>query len=296
MFGTGPGMTLQSEPPPLLIDSRRHSPPDNLPHRRLTPASHRPTDPFMEWTSEGLILGVRRHGESSVILEAMTPDRGRHLGLVRGGRSRRQQPVLQPGNSVRLAWRARLEEHLGNFAIEPLTLRAGMLMQSAVGLHGLETIAAHLRLLPERDPHPRLHEAALVVLDNLADPVAAGALVVRFELALLDELGFGLDLAACAATGTRADLVYVSPKSGRAVSRDAGAPYRARLLTLPPFLRGGPEAPSAADVAAGLRLTGTFLERHVVAPRRLALPLGRSQLAERIQARSATESADAAAE
>lgn len=223
----------------------------------------------MDWTDEGVILGTRRHGETSLIVELMTPEHGRHLGLVRGGRSRRQQPVLQPGNSVVAAWRARLEEHLGNFTIEGTKLRAAQLMENAVGLYGIQMIAGLLRLLPERDPHKQLYDGLLTVLDWLDDLLAAGALLVRFEAQMLGELGFGLDLDRCAATGETGELVYVSPKSGRAVSRAAGEPYSDRLLALPGFMIDNGEAstPDAADILAGFRLTGYFLARHVYEPR-----------------------------
>lgn len=218
----------------------------------------------MEWRDEGIILGVRRHGETSAILEAMTREHGRHMGLVRGGRSRRLQPVLQPGNRVELSWRARLDEHLGQFAVEPLDLIAGRLMESACAIHGVQTLAAHLRLIPERDPHPRLFETLALVLDHLAEPLSGAELVARFELMVLDELGFGLDLAECAATGGRADLAYVSPKTGRAVSRLAGEPWADRLLPLPAFLdfAAGRRA-DANSVVDAFRLTGHFLTRHV---------------------------------
>lgn len=227
----------------------------------------------MEWAGEGIILGCRRHAEADVILEIMTRERGRHLGLVRGGRSRRQQATLQPGNHVGLVWRARLDAHLGNFTVEPLRLRAADLMQSALGIYGIQTLAALLRLLPERDPYPELFDALEVVIDHLDDAAIAGALVVRFELQVLNELGFGLDLAKCAATGARDDLVYVSPKSGRAVSRSAGEPYRDRMLPLPAFLlTGNDTGDRVADLDAieqAFRLTGFFLNRHVFEPRGL---------------------------
>src|SRR6185295_16594336 len=190
----------------------------------------------MEWTDEGIVIGTRRHGETSLIVELMTPAHGRHLGLVRGGRSRRMQPVLQPGNSVHATWRARLDEHLGNYTIEGTTSRAARLIDSAAGLYGIQAVAGLLRLLPERDPHRQLYDGLSAILDWLDDPLIAGAVIVRFELKLLDELGFGLDLGECAATGTNDDLAYVSPKTGRAVSRASGEPYRDRLLRLPAFL------------------------------------------------------------
>ncbi len=190
----------------------------------------------MQWHDDGIILGLKRHGESSVIAEVMTRAHGRHLGLVRGGRSRRMQAALQPGNGVGVTWRARLDEHLGLFQLEASEFRAARLMESPLGVHGVQALATLLRLLPERDPHPDLHDRLAVLLEDIDVPGTAGALYVRFELALLDELGFGLDLSACAASGTQTDLIYVSPKTGRAVSRSAGAPYAARLLELPAFL------------------------------------------------------------
>jgi DNA repair protein RecO (recombination protein O) len=227
----------------------------------------------MEWRDDGIILGTRRHGETSVILEVMTPAHGRHLGLVRGGRSRRMQPVLQPGNRVELVWRARLDEHLGFFAVEPVDLKAARLMESAASVYGLQLMAAHLRLLPERDPHAGLYETLAVVLDHLDDPASAAELVVRFEIRILEELGFGLDLERCAATGTREDLVYVSPKSGRAVSRQAGEPWRDRMLALPPFLqRGSRLAADDVSLAEAFRLTGFFLTRHIYEPRGMEEP------------------------
>ncbi|MHB2265766.1 DNA repair protein RecO [Aliihoeflea sp. PC F10.4] len=227
----------------------------------------------MEWRDDGIILGTRRHGETSVILEVMTPGHGRHLGLVRGGRSRRMQPVLQPGNRVELVWRARLDEHLGFFAVEPVDLKAARLMESAASVYGLQLMAAHLRLLPERDPHLGLYETLGVVLDHLGDPVSAAELVVRFELHILEELGFGLDLERCAATGTRDELTYVSPKSGRAVSREAGEPWRDKMLALPPFLqRGSRLSADEAAISDAFRLTGFFLTRHIYEPRGMEEP------------------------
>ena len=224
----------------------------------------------MQWQDEAIIIGVKRHGETSVIAEVMTRDRGRHLGLVRSGRSRAMQPVLQPGNRVEAVWRARLDEHLGEFKLEPLRLRAARLMETATAVYGVQAMGALLRLLPERDPHPHLYEALDVILETMDDPADAGELFVRFELAVLNDLGYGLDLTECAATGTREDLQYVSPKSGRAVCRQAGTPYADRLLALPPFLNE--DARAAADpesMAAAFRLTGFFLHRHVYEPRGL---------------------------
>jgi DNA repair protein RecO (recombination protein O) len=231
----------------------------------------------MEWRDEGIVLGTRKHGETSAILEVMTREHGRHLGLVRGGRSRRMQPVLQAGNRVELVWRARLDEHLGNFIPEPLELNAATLFDSACAVYGLQLLAAHLRLLPERDPHHRLYETLRLLISHLADATAAAELVVRFELLLLDELGFGLDLEECAATGRRDELVYVSPKTGRAVSREAGAPWSDRLLPLPAFLMPGSGLRGdASAMEDAFRLTGFFFARHVYEPRAIEEPEARA--------------------
>lgn len=236
----------------------------------------------MEWSDEGTVIGVRRHGENAVILEAMTRAHGRHLGLVRGGRSSRLQPVLQPGNAVALTWRARLDEHLGDYKVELVTSHAARLMAQPVALYGLATVAALLRLLPERDPHPGLYEGLLVLIEHLDEIGLAPALLVRFELAMLSELGYGLALERCAVTGLREDLSHVSPKSGKAVSRKAAEPYLDRLLALPAFLSEGQgaRAPAPAAIAAGFALTGFFLRRDVYGPRGLQEPPERARLLE----------------
>jgi DNA repair protein RecO (recombination protein O) len=231
----------------------------------------------MEWRDEGIILGTRRHGETSAILEVMTAAHGRHLGLVRGGRSRKQQPVLQAGNRVELIWRARLDEHLGSFQVEPLEHNAARLFASGAAVHGLQVLAAHLRLLPERDPHDILYRTLAVVLEHLDQPENAGELMVRFELLVLEELGFGLDLTRCAATGSLDDLAFVSPKSGRAVSRQAGDPWRDRMLALPAFLAPGSRVQAdLAELEAAFLMTGYFLQRHVYEPRGMIEPDARS--------------------
>lgn len=222
----------------------------------------------MEWRDEGIVLATRKHGETSAILEVMTSRHGRHLGLVRGGRSRRMQPVLQSGNRLELSWRARLDEHLGSFLVEPIAMNAALLMASRPAVHGLQMLASHLRLLPERDPHPAIYETLNIIIGHLDDPASAAELIVRFELLLLEELGFGLDLSRCAATGQRDDLIYVSPKSAQAVSREAGQPWAGRLLDLPAFLIAKPGM--RADwpaLDAAFRLTGHFFNRHVYEPR-----------------------------
>ncbi len=224
----------------------------------------------MEWTDDGIVLGVRRHGESSTIVELLTRDHGRHLGLVRGGASSRMRPLLQPGNGVRAVWRARLDEHLGTYAIEGLRLRAAGLLTASHAVYGVTHLASLARLLPERDPHLDIYEMLERALDDFDDVGEAAVHLVRFELAMLAELGFGLDLENCAATGATSDLIYVSPKSGGAVSRAAGEPWRDRLFRLPTFLRvgeAGSNGWSEQDLQDGFRLTGWFLMRHVLEPR-----------------------------
>lgn len=234
----------------------------------------------MQWVDEGIVLGVRRHGEANAILELMTPEHGRHLGLVRGGGGSRLRPVLQPGNRVSVTWRARLDQHLGHFAVEGIDLRAATFLSAAHAVYAVTHLAALCRLLPERDAHPQIHAALEDLLLDLAEPRRAGARVIRFELNLLAELGFGLDLEHCAVTGATSDLIYVSPKSGRAVSREAGQAWQDKLLVLPDFLID-PEVtgePSMADLAAGFTLTGFFLVHRAFAPRGLDLPEARSGL------------------
>jgi DNA repair protein RecO (recombination protein O) len=192
------------------------------------------------------------------------------------------RPVLQPGNSVLATWRARLEEHLGLYIVEPTRLRAADVIASPFKLAGLTTVVALSQLLPEREPHPRLYDATILVLERLADDEIWPALLVRWELGLLEELGFGLDLSRCAATGTVQALRYVSPKTGRAVSSDAGEAYRDRLLRLPEFLLSATRHPDCAEIRDGLALTGYFLERHLLAPRGLSVPESRSRILARL--------------
>ncbi len=225
----------------------------------------------MRWTDEGIVLGARHHGEANAILELMTREHGRHLGLVRGGFGSRLKPVLQPGNSVSAAWRARLDEHLGNYTVEGLRLRAANFFSAPHAIYGVTHLAALMRLLPERDPHAGLYEALDEILGHLDDAVLAAPMVVRFELQLLSELGFGLDLEKCVATGSSGDLIYVSPKSGRAVSRSAGEPWSDKMLRLPAFLREPDVMPIGHDLADGFALTGYFLTRHALEPRGLGL-------------------------
>lgn len=241
----------------------------------------------MEWHDDAIILSVRKHGETAAIVSLLTRDHGRHLGLVRGGQSRRRQGLLQPGNLVAAGWRARLPEHLGTLTLEPKRdLAAGVLDDSG----RLKALAAMTSLLEatlaEQEPQPTVYAASLAMLENLSDSGEAASPVprwlaayVRWELGLLRELGFGLDLDTCAATGSRENLVYVSPRSGRAVSAEAGEPWRDRLLPLPGFLLDDSLPPLAMfDIVAGLRLTGHFFDRHHFAQHSGRLPSARDRL------------------
>ncbi|WP_026940652.1 DNA repair protein RecO [Hellea balneolensis] len=236
----------------------------------------------MEWVSEGYILSVRKHGETSAIIDVFTPDKGRHLGLVRGGVSRKSRPVLQPGNKVKLQWRGRLSEHLGSFTVEPLSARAAELMEDRLSLAGLNAMCAIAReCLPEREPHPEVYDAFQILLMNLHDPDIWPALYVRWEAGLLTAMGYGLDLKSCAATGSNDNLTHVSPRSGRAVSASAAEPYKDKLLVLPLFLQGQPYV-TPEDVKAGMVLTGYFLETRVQWGVNKTLPDSRARMIERL--------------
>ena len=235
----------------------------------------------MEWVDEALVLSVRPHGETATVAEFLTRDHGRHLAMVHGGRSRKNRPILQIGNHVDITWKARLADQLGFAGVSLRRGFAAEAMNDRLALTALTSLTSLARHLPERDPHPGLFEVSLFVLGFLDDPTVWPALYVRWELALLGELGYGLDLAACAVTGSAEDLTYVSPNTGRAVSTTAAAPYVERLLPLPPFLLAGRRgAVTRGDVAAGLKLTGYFLQHRVLAPRDQALPDARTRLPE----------------
>ncbi|MSO55254.1 MAG: DNA repair protein RecO [Rhodospirillales bacterium] len=232
----------------------------------------------MEWSDQGIVLSVRGHGETAAIVSLMSRERGRHLGLVHGGQGRRMRGILQPGNLLDVRWRARLSEHLGSYSCELTRAYSGGVFDDALKLHAMSAALGLVdAALPEREPHGPLFERLTQLLGDLqGEDWQAG--YVRFEIDLLRELGFGLDLSCCAATGTTEDLAFVSPVTGRAVSRPAAQPYRARLLPLPSFLI---EATSGAgEFATGLALTAHFLERHVLAPHGGAMPAARVRLAQ----------------
>ncbi|MGI1664064.1 DNA repair protein RecO [Palleronia sp. KMU-117] len=213
----------------------------------------------MEWRDEGALLSVRRHGETAAIIEVFTAGHGRHAGVVRGGTSRKIAPILQPGAQLDLTWRARLDEHIGAFTVEPLKSRAADLMSDRQSLAGLHAVTALLTFaLPEREAHPRLYARTIGLLDMIGATEVWPLAYLRWEMALLDELGFGLDLSGCAVTGTVDDLVYVSPRSGRAISRGAAGEWADRLLPLSPAMTGT-DTYDVAQVLAGLGTTGHFL-------------------------------------
>ena len=244
----------------------------------------------MDWHDDGIILSAKRHGETSAIVTVLTREHGAHAGLVKGGFSKRQRATVEPGNCVHATWRARLAEHLGNYALESTHAHGAALMDDADRLAAMSAALGVARAaLPEREPHPATLEALEALLDALEhDDIAPdasqwGQLYVRWELGLLSELGFRLDLSHCAATGVAEDLVWVSPKSGRAVSAQAGKPYEAQLLALPRFLRSGDVGDTdVRDILQGLKLSGYFLERNLFTPHSRTVPQARGRLVERL--------------
>lgn len=214
----------------------------------------------MEWREEGILLSVRRHGENGAIIETLSPTHGRYFGLVRGGAGRRMTPTLQPGNDLALTWRARTAEQLGSFAVELVRGRADAAMANREALAVLDSVRSMLStFLPEREPALAVYDGTRAVLDALHDTDARRLAYARWEIMLLGELGFALDLERCAATGAREGLRYVSPRSGRAVSESAGAPYAERLLALPDFLTKHAEAPDRQALHQALVMTEHFL-------------------------------------
>jgi len=216
----------------------------------------------MDWRDTGILISVRPHGETSAIIEALTSEHGLHAGVVRGGVSRKLRPVLQPGAMLDLSWRARLAEHIGTFTVEPITSRVGEIMGDRLALAGLNSVTSLLGFaLAEREPHPRLFVATRALIEHIGGDRWQVAYLL-WEVALLEELGFALDLSQCAATGATEDLAYVSPKSGRAVSRTGARGFEARLLPLPAVLLD-PRVGDPAGVRAGLETTGHFLTEGV---------------------------------
>ncbi|KUJ77463.1 DNA repair protein RecO [Ruegeria profundi] len=217
----------------------------------------------MDWRDHGILLTTRRHGETAAIVEVFTESHGRHAGVVRGGTSRKIAPILQPGAQLDVLWRARLEEHIGTFQVEPLRSRAAAAFSGRLALAGLNAVVALLTFcLPEREPHPAIYTQTERLMDLLGQDEIWPLAYLRWELALLEELGFGLDLSSCAVTGSTSGLAYVSPKTGRAVSAKGAGEWADRLLPLPPCLRGEGRAPDA-EIVLGLQTTGYFLAHHL---------------------------------
>ncbi|NOZ42594.1 MAG: DNA repair protein RecO [Alphaproteobacteria bacterium] len=241
----------------------------------------------MEFRDQGIIISLRKYGEFDAVIDVLTAGHGRHAGLVRGGMGRRQRGTLQPGNEVTLSWRGRLESQLGSYQVELRHARSAAFLDYPAKLGVLNSVCAILMVsLGEKEPHPALYDGLLSLLDMLEQGdyhvEGWGALLVRWEIGLLTELGYGLDLGCCAATGVTEDLIYVSPRSGRAVSREAGLAYHDRLLALPAFLLGSGDI-SRDDVRDGLRLSEFFLERYVLFPHNRKIPQARRLLMDFIQ-------------
>ena len=243
----------------------------------------------MQWQDTGFVLAARRHGESALIIELLTQKHGRHAGLVRGGQSPRWRAMLQPGNEVAAVWRGRLDEHLGTIGCELLRAYAARFLDDPGRLAGLTSAAALVAAaLPEREPQPEVFASFARLIEALDSAIDWPAHYVTWEQDLLGALGFGLDLTRCAVSGATADLAYVSPRTGRAVSRTAGLPYNDKLLRLPEFLwRDVPI--DEGQLALGLTLTGYFLAHHVFAPQGRALPAARLRLAERMRQAAAAD-------
>jgi len=215
----------------------------------------------MEWRDEGVLLSVRKHGEGSAIIEVFTQEHGRHAGLVRGGGSRKMSPILQPGAQLSVEWKARLEDHLGSYTIDPIKSRAVSIMSDRAALAAMGSIASLLCLgLPEREAHHRLYARTLDLMDTLGETTDWPARYALWEHALLADMGFGLDFSECAATGSTQDLIYVSPRSGRAVSREGGKDYVDLMLPLPTFLNMDEPTDDRTAITDALRTTGHFIE------------------------------------
>jgi DNA repair protein RecO (recombination protein O) len=235
----------------------------------------------MEFTDEGIVLGARPHGETHAVAEIFTAGNGRWAGLVHGGQGRQKRPILQAGNAVKATWKGRLAESLGFFALELTHAHAGELMQDRLSLAGLNAACAVAsECLPEREAHARAYQAMRILIDNLDNLDIWPALMARWELGLLAELGFGLTLDRCAATGATENLIYVSPKSASAVSAEAGAPYKEKLLPLPAFLRGASSEASLGEAIDALKTTGHFIETRILHLADKELPPARSHLLE----------------
>jgi len=240
----------------------------------------------MDFTDDGIILSARAHGETAAVAEIFTPHHGKWAGLVYGGQGRTQRPILQPGNSVRATWKGRLDDSLGHYTLELTHARAGELMQDRLSLAGLTAACAvAAATLARARAHGRAYHTMRILLDHLGDIDIWPALMARWELGLLAELGFGLSLDKCAATGARENLIYVSPKSAFAVSAEAGEPYKDRMLPLPAFLREASGEATLADALDGLKTTGYFIETRILHLANKELPEARKTAAQLLRER-----------
>lgn len=237
----------------------------------------------MQWRADGYVLTVRRHGETSAVLEILTREYGRYAGLVRGAGGKRLRGILQPGSLLHVSWRARLSEHLGLFVIEDAATNIAPLLDNPLALSGLTGASSIISTtVPERESHQRLFDAFAMLIANLHNPEIWPALYVRLEVGILAELGYGLDFSKCAATGATKNLTHVSPRTGRAVCSQAAAPYLDKLLALPEFLTESPSTLQSDDIKNGLALTGYFLERRVLWPVNKQLPDARARMKDRL--------------
>jgi len=238
----------------------------------------------MEFEDDAFVLAARAHGEAGAIVDLLTARHGRYAAHVAGGASRRMKPFLQAGAQVILRYRARVSDQLGSAQLEPVGEGPSALFDDPLALAGLAAAAAVAAgALPEREPHPGAYLAFEALVGAFAVPHIWPAVFVRFEAGLLQDLGFGLDLSKCASTGSTDDLIYVSPRTGRAVSRGAGEPYKDRLLALPPFMLSAQSRLTPGDVGAGLDLTGHFLEAYIFNPLNKPLPPARLWLLDRLR-------------
>lgn len=230
----------------------------------------------MDFADEAFVLSARAHGDTGVVVELLTSEHGRRAAYVAGGASRRMKPFLQAGARVQVEYRARTSDHLGAARLEPMGEGPSALFDDPLALTGLSAAAAVAQgALPDREPHPGAFLAFEALMAAFALPEVWPAVFVRFEAGLLEDLGFGLDLSRCASTGSTDDLIWVSPRTGRAVSATAGAPYADKLLVLPPFMLGAQAGLGAGDVRSGFDLTGHFLEQFVFHPLNRPLPPAR---------------------
>lgn len=241
----------------------------------------------MDWRDTGILLTTRKHGETALILDVFTLGHGRQTGVLRGGASRKRAASLQPGAQLDVTWRARLDDHMGAFTAEPQRSRMAAALADRLALAGLSAVTALLAYaLPEREAHPTLYRHSEQLLDLLGQPALWPLAYLRWEMRLLEEMGFALDLSSCAVTGATEGLALVSPRTGRAVTREGAGDWADRLLPLPPVLRGEGAAPDS-EIVEALMVTGHFLTDHLAAEIvGRPLPAAREALMDRIRARA----------